>query len=130
MNDLVKNNINTLIDVRKMPRSMKYGFSKTKLSQYLGKIDVQYIHCPELGIPSELRKSLETDEDYQQLFKLYDSKILPNQLKALEKILGVLKDRTRIALMCFEADPNQCHRNRIVDYLINSMKLKSSVKHV
>ncbi|MBU3915022.1 DUF488 domain-containing protein [bacterium] len=130
LNDLIKNNIKTLVDVRKMPRSMKYGFSKTKLSQYLGKIGVQYVHCPDLGIPSELRKSLETDEDYRKLFGLYDSQILPDQHNALENILGILKDRSRIALMCFEADPNHCHRNRIVEYLVNSMKLKSEVKHV
>ncbi len=130
LNDLIKNNINTLIDVRKMPRSMKYGFSKTKLSFYLEKAGIQYMHYPELGIPSDMRKSLNTREDYQRLFKLYDSKILLNQGEALGKILDHLEEKNRIALMCFEADPNQCHRNRIIKFLLQSMNLKSKTAHV
>ncbi|MBU2515345.1 DUF488 domain-containing protein [bacterium] len=130
LDDLIRNNIKSLIDVRKTPRSMKVGFSKTKLSQYLEKAGIQYLHYPELGIPCELRKFLKSNEDYQKLFKRYDLEILPLQTKALESVLNHLATKKRIALMCFEADPNHCHRSRILRHLTHAMDLKSRIEHV
>lgn len=71
LNLLVKNNISLLCDVRKNPVSRKYGFSKNRLKEYCAKLDIGYEHIPELGIESQKRKSLNSRQDYQNLFTDY-----------------------------------------------------------
>ncbi len=46
LNKLVKNNIKLLVDVRKNPLSMKYGFSKTLLKRFCESLGIKYIHIP------------------------------------------------------------------------------------
>lgn len=116
LNILISNNINALIDVRKNPSSMKYGFSKKIFQNHLQKGGVQYFHLPELGISSELRRNLDTSESYKQLFKRYATEILPQQTSALEHIQALLSQYTRIVLSCFETDYHFCHRHKITEY--------------
>jgi len=58
INKLIANHIQTLVDVRKNAYSNKFGFSKKEFVYCLEKSDIKYIHIPELGIESELRRSL------------------------------------------------------------------------
>lgn len=41
---LLKNDVKVLVDVRRNPLSMKFGFSKTLLHRYCNALDVEYIH--------------------------------------------------------------------------------------
>lgn len=108
--NLIKNKVSILVDVRKNPFSMKYGFSKKQISGYSEEIGIEYIHIPGLGIESSKRKNLKP-EDYVALFSEYESDLInrENELGILRK-LG--KDK-KIALMCFEKDSNFCHRGVI-----------------
>lgn len=112
LNTLIKNEIDLIIDVRKNPFSMNFSFTKNKLQNYLGNIDMQYIHIPELGIESELRDNLITLKDYQTLFKKYQTTTLKQHSKQVEHITELCK-KHRPALMCFEADKAYCHRTII-----------------
>lgn len=116
LNTLISNNIRAVIDVRKNPSSMKYGFSKNMLQNHLKKGGVEYFHIPELGISSELRQHLDSPESYKRLFEKYSTEILPRQIPALERIQKLLSEHTRIALTCFEKDYHFCHRQKIVEY--------------
>ena len=58
INKLLQNHIKTLVDVRKNAYSNKFGFSKKEFMYCLERSGVKYIHIPELGIESELRRSL------------------------------------------------------------------------
>jgi hypothetical protein len=118
LNTLIKNDIQVLCDVRNNPLSRKFGFSKSNLQKYLGNIGIEYIHFPELGIKSEKRNNLNSDEDYQNLFKEYKSS-LPNCKEFLEKLYMLLENKNRIALTCFEHEALHCHRHVIRDYLKN-----------
>ncbi|MDO8549704.1 MAG: DUF488 family protein [Ignavibacteria bacterium] len=120
INKLILNNISLVVDVRRNPLSMKYGFSKTKLKIYLEKAGINYIHLPELGIVSKLRKNLETQEDYQELFDYYASETLLLNIEAINKIITLLNKYNRITLTCFEADHKSCHRHKITEWLINN----------
>lgn len=113
--DLIKNKITLVIDVRRNPFSMKYGFTMNKLVLYLEKIGIKYIHMPELGIESEKRKSLNTEQDYKKLFKEY-SIYLSSKKEELEH-LKELSKKEKVALLCFEADPKKCHRGVIAEEL-------------
>ncbi|MBK8989247.1 MAG: DUF488 domain-containing protein [Chloroflexi bacterium] len=114
---LLFNNVQTLIDVRRNPISRKHGFSQRQLQQYTGKVGIRYVHLPELGIASHLRKNLVDQDDYTVLFEQYNQDILPQQTVALAKITHLLQSDKRIALTCFEADPCMCHRHKIAQQL-------------
>ncbi len=112
---LIRNKVQAVVDVRKNAYSMKFGFSKGKLSEYLEKMGMEYIHMPELGIPSELRRELETDEDYDNLFREY-KKGMNLREKWLLRIEDLGKQK-KVALLCMEQDPRYCHRGVIADEL-------------
>jgi len=130
LNKLISNNILAVLDVRKNPLSMKYGFSKTKLSAFLKKANISYFHLPKLGIPSELRKSLENPEDYSRLFEKYESEILPNQQQSLIEIQSLLDSYTRVALLCFESNAEYCHRHKIIEKLRKSKSFSVKSRHI
>ncbi len=115
--ELIENKINTVVDVRKNAFSRKYGFSKGELKRTLEKMDIEYMHMPELGIVSDKRRALNTFEDYQKLFVEY-YRTLDGKRKSLMKIMELGKKK-KIALMCFEADVNYCHRGQIAKWLRN-----------
>jgi len=124
LNTLIRNDVQVLCDVRNNPLSRKFGFSKNSLQKYLGNIGIEYIHFPELGIKSEKRNNLNSDEDYQSLFKEYKSS-LPNCRGSLEKLYLLLGTKSRIALTCFEHEASHCHRHVIRDYLKNTYNVQT-----
>ena len=122
MNTLIQNDIHLLCDVRKNPLSRKFGFSKDKLQHITEQIGIKYIHIPDLGIESEKRADLVTIEDYQNLFADYEQ-TLPSRQLQLEHLYSLLNSNKRIALMCYEKEPEMCHRHVIRDYLIETYKM-------
>lgn len=116
LNILIKNEIDILIDVRKNPFSMNFSFTKDKLKNYLGKTGIEYIHIPDLGIDGGLRENLFTITDYQNLFKQYEATTLVQQHEQVLRIIK-LSEKHRVALMCFEANKNMCHRGIIANYI-------------
>ena len=124
VNVLIKSDIKLLCDVRKNPLSRKFGFSKNKLAHIVEGVGINYIHIPELGIESDKRASLDTKEDYFLLFKEY-SKSLPSREEQLTQLHSLFLSKKRIALMCYEKEPEMCHRHVIRDYLLNSYEIRS-----
>ncbi len=111
LNALISNNIGLLIDIRRNPFSMNFIYIKDALMKKLKDVSIDYLHIPELGIESEERKNLNTKADYEELFAKY-RQTLPIKEVYINRIieLGTTK---RIALLCFEADCNFCHRGEV-----------------
>ncbi len=130
INILLINNINALIDVRKNPLSMKYGFSKTRFSNYLARVNIAYFHLPELGISSSLRQKLDSPGAYRALFDYYREHILPEQVASLEQLKAVANAQRRVVLTCFEADAHSCHRHEITDCLEKDVAFALPVFHL
>ena len=114
---LIRNKINTLVDVRRNAFSRKYGFSKGALKRSLEKLNIGYVHMPELGIVSDKRRELNTFEDYQALFREYYP-TLDGKKESLNRLMEMGGEK-KIALMCFEADVSYCHRGQIAKWLRN-----------
>ncbi|MCH8546021.1 MAG: DUF488 domain-containing protein [Cryomorphaceae bacterium] len=127
---LVLNNVKLLVDVRKNPLSMKFGFSKTLLKRYCNSLDIEYLHIPEVGINSDKRQQLDTQADYDRLFAEYRKTTLSETTDAQQRILALLKQHNRIALTCFEAEPCQCHRSHLASVIEQSPKFRHQVKHL
>lgn len=124
INTLIKSNIRLLCDVRKNPLSRKFGFSKGNLGHILEAIGIKYIHIPDLGIESEKRNNLDSTEDYRNLFEQY-AKDLPSHQTQLDYVFAHLNSHVRIALMCYEKDPEMCHRHVIRDFLLQDHEIRS-----
>lgn len=130
LNALIRAGVTLLCDVRRNPISRKYGFSKGTLSKACNGVGIRYEHLPELGIPSEDRRSLETQADYDALFAEYERSHLPHQAAALAAIRDWAAAGERVALTCYELSPRQCHRRCVADALVRDFGSGFSPKHL
>lgn len=108
-------NITRVIDVRELPISRKRGFSKSALSEKLGEANIQYIHFKSLGSPSQIRNRLKQNKNYIQFFKAY-SQYLSENTGVLDEVYRFISDGNN-CLMCYEVNPNRCHRSIIAKML-------------
>jgi uncharacterized protein (DUF488 family) len=130
LNRLIKNNVKVLVDVRRNPLSMKYGFSKNQLKKYCSSLGIEYIHFPEVGIRSEERQELNTQSDYDRLFTHYRMNELLDTKDTQQKILELLINHKRIALTCFEKDICQCHRKHLAEAITAMPDFKYHLRHI
>ena len=115
LNRLILDGVNLLCDVRQNAFSRKYGFSKSTLSKACEGLGIRYEHLPQLGIASAERRELATQADYDELFSVYELESLPRQSEALAQIRAWIDAGARVALTCFEAQPQQCHRHCVAE---------------
>lgn len=127
---LLKNDVKVLVDVRNNAMSMKYGFSKSQLIKYCGYLGIQYLHFPDVGIQSDQRQELNSQNDYDKLFSVYRKNNLTQTTKSQNDILNLLKQHKRIALTCFEADICQCHRKHLAEAIETLPEFSYSVIHI
>lgn len=130
LNRLIRNNVQTLVDVRRNPLSRKYGFSKMTLSDTVQKMGIEYIHLPELGIASDKRQELNTQADYDRLFDAYEKNDLKKNKVALQQLFSIFLDRRRVAITCFEAHVCMCHRGRVANALSSMPEWKYPIQHI
>jgi len=130
LNKLLINNVKVLCDVRKNPLSMKYGFSKNQLKNACSGVGIEYIHIPELGIESRYRQNLNSQKDYDMLFEKYRNTTLELGKLFLDQLEKMIQLKRRIALTCFEANINQCHRKQVADKLIELSNGQFKIIHI
>lgn len=130
INKLIKNNVEVLVDVRKNPLSMKYGFSKSLLKRFCESVNIEYIHFPEVGIDSDQRQELNTQKDYDNLFNIYKKDNLEQTINTQTDIFNLLKSKKRIALTCFEANICQCHRKPLAESIAHLSGKDFEIKHI
>lgn len=114
---LIQMGVEVLCDVRELPSSRKKGFSKTALSDRLAKVGIEYVHSKQLGDPKPGRDAARSGDlaTFRQIFsshlKRKDTKV------ALEELVRIAEVR-KTCIMCYERDPNCCHRKLVVDNLV------------
>jgi uncharacterized protein (DUF488 family) len=130
LNALIRNGIRVLVDVRNNPVSRKPGFSKRQLERICRNVDIEYRHFPDVGIAPELRKGLKTQDDYNELFAAYRRKVLPATVSTQQEILNILQCYRRIALTCFEAESQRCHRHHLAEAISKLPGFAYEVEHL
>lgn len=130
LNRLIQNDVKMLVDVRRNPLSMKYGFSKSLLKKFCESLGIMYIHFPEAGIEADQRQELKTPADYDKLFEKYKTNYLPKIKDQQLEILSLLKQHERIALTCFEADVCQCHRKHLAESIAADPGFGYVLRHI
>jgi len=120
--------VTVLVDVRELPVSRKPGFSKTRLQGILAEHGIDYISMRALGSPRDLRKELRDGGDYGTFFARYREH-LDRQDVSLATLTGMVTGNA-VCLMCYEADPERCHRSAIARELMNANGVSVEVQHL
>lgn len=126
MTTLLKNGIRVLCDIRANPRSMKFGFSQKKLEEISNLLGMIYAHIPQLGIEAKTRKLYLGDgkNHYKALFDDY-RKHLNDKVPYLDTLYELLIKHKRLAIVCFEKDPQMCHRSIVSNYVSETHQIKT-----
>lgn len=104
--------VQTLVDIRERPHSRRTEFSKGNLQAAVEAAGMHYHHERPLGAPPHIRHAVQETGDYDTFFRRYREH-LAQQEDALQKLTGGLAQP--LALLCYEADPAQCHRSAVAE---------------
>lgn len=102
--------VTLLFDIREIPISRRKGFSKSALKQAAESAHIHYLHEKRLGSPKPIRDQLRQDHDYIAFFKHFND-YLGTQTDLLQALATTLPGK--VALMCYERDPDVCHRRAV-----------------
>jgi uncharacterized protein (DUF488 family) len=120
--------VTQIIDVRQLPFSRKPDFNKKRFTAHLTNVGIDYAHLVELGTPKELRDEVRRTHDYEAFFAAMDA-LVEEHPEAVQQALDLARSRPS-ALMCFEADPSQCHRMSVVRAIENIVGDACTVVHL
>ncbi len=119
--------VDTVVDVRAIAASRRAGFSKTILAASLAEAGIGYVHLRQLGTPKAGRDAARKGR-IEEMRAIYEAHMAEPgaqvEFKAAEELAG----RRKIALLCFEADHNGCHRKILADRICED--LGCSIEHL
>ena len=122
LNLLVVSGVRRLIDVRNNPIARRYGFHKSTLQRLAERLEINYLHLPELGIRSADRQRLIDQRAYDKLFETYENTVLKQEKLTIRRV-GRLMTELPSVLVCRESEPECCHRSRLATAVAREAKL-------
>ena len=116
---LQENRVTLLADVRTFPRSRRNPqYDSAAFSSALAQAGIAYRHMPELGGMRKPRPDSVNEGLKEEGFRGYaDYMQSPEFARALEQLLAFAASG-RLAYLCAEAKPLECHRSLISDALM------------
>lgn len=109
----------SVADVRLNALSRKRGFSKNGLRSALAESGIAYVHLPDLGNPRENRDGFAAPGSPagDAARKVYLERLETDKAQsALRRITELAADGV-VAVMCFERDEHECHREMVLETL-------------
>lgn len=107
--------VKLVIDTRAVAASRRAGFSKRMLAAGLDEAGIAYLHLQKLGTPAEGREAARSG-DYPKLWKIYNKHLKTAGARVeLDELETILQKSGRVCLLCYERNPEECHRKRIVE---------------
>lgn len=124
---LVLAGVRQVLDIRQIAQSRRRGFSKTALSNALGSQGLEYSHLRQLGDPKPGREAARRGDidQFKQIFEAHLS------LSATQEALSQASELVQsvpTALLCYERNPQHCHRSLVAQRLTELCSL--SVRHL
>lgn len=110
--------VTTLVDVRLTPISRRAGFSKTKLAAAMASFDIAYRHMPALGNLKDNRAPFGSPDTVHIGRERFRSRLQDDAGRAALADLTELTRTELAAILCFEKDHEQCHRQVIISALV------------
>jgi uncharacterized protein (DUF488 family) len=109
--------VEVVIDVRAVTSSRRPGFSKTQLAAGLDEHGIGYIHLRALGTPKEGRLAARAGHR-DELFRIFEKHLkTPDARQELDELATLAKSGRRLCLLCYERDPDGCHRRRVAELI-------------
>jgi uncharacterized protein (DUF488 family) len=109
--------VKLLADVRAVPLSRRPGFSKTILAAGLREADIDYVGLKALGTPPEGREAARKG-DHATLARVYAGQLQDAQAMLQGAQLREMACERATALLCFEREPQSCHRLLLVEAIM------------
>lgn len=111
--------VTTVADVRLNAISRKAGFSKGRLRDALANAGIEYRHLKSLGNAKDNRQPFWTGrvEEGRRVFR--EALTAPDAEAELAE-LGELAAEHVVAVLCFEADAELCHRQVVIDQVVGA----------
>jgi uncharacterized protein (DUF488 family) len=113
MDRVVGEGVAVLVDVRQNAISRKPGFSKRALAEHCQRRGITYVHRPELGNPRDNRAAYRAGSAESRTRYL---RHIEARGETLREIVRLLESRT-VAVVCFEADHEECHRSLLAEQI-------------
>lgn len=99
--------VSVLLDTRETPMSRRPEFRRRSLEAACADAGISYLSAPEFGAPKALR-ALAADA-WDSFAEGYRDRLALVR-KELELLVPLLRAE-RVCLLCFESDPDACHRS-------------------
>ncbi len=109
--------VETLADVRAVARSRKPGFAKSRLAAGLAEGGIGYVHLRGLGTPAEGRAAAKAGQ-HDEMRRVFGEHLATPAAQAdLRHLAERVEAGERVALLCYEAAPEHCHRRQVTEAL-------------
>ncbi len=113
--ELADAGVELVVDTRAVAASRRPGFSKRQLAAGLDEAGIRYLHLRGLGTPAEGRTAARQGR-LDDLFRIYETHLAtPEAQEQLDELTAIVRSGTRVCLLCYERDPDHCHRRRIAE---------------
>jgi uncharacterized protein (DUF488 family) len=120
--------VDLLVDVRAVASSRRPGFSKSALAANLAGAGIGYLHLRGLGPPAEGRAAARAGR-HARMQAIFRRHLRTREAQAELHQLGELaRGDRRLCLLCFEADPEHCHRALVAEALAGLLPVE--VRHL
>jgi uncharacterized protein (DUF488 family) len=119
--------VETLVDVRAIAASRRAGFSKTLLAASLAEAGIDYVHLRQLGTPKPGREAARKGRIAEMTAIFEEHMTDPAAQLELARAKELASEK-KIALLCFEADHQGCHRKILAERICED--LGCSVEHL
>lgn len=124
LDELKRAKVDLLVDTRAVAASRRPGFSKRQLAASLDEIGIPYLHLQKLGTPTEGREAARSG-NFEKLWRIYDKHIKTREAQeALDELIALIKSGKKVALLCYERNPDECHRSRIAALVKKRTRVK------
>lgn len=125
--DLLKRHeIDYLVDVRSMPFS-KFNpqFNKPVLTDFLKANQIRYVYLGDLLGGKPKKKECYQENGLPNYEKIKEQDFF---LKGIERLKNAYEKNLRLAFMCSETNPSECHRSRLITPVL--LKEGVMIKHI
>ncbi|EAS50652.1 conserved hypothetical protein [Aurantimonas manganoxydans SI85-9A1] len=119
--------VSAIADVRAVAISRKPGFSKTRLRDRLENEGIKYLHFIDLGDPKPGRQAAREGR-FAAFRAIYNEHLSTDAATNALDELQQFAHNNDVCLLCFERDPENCHRSIVADVLQERLDMR--VEHL